>query len=609
MLGSNKLITGIGLSIVMLSVPLQGLANQSNDKLSAKLQQKMAVANAGESITLFVYFKDKGTNLKHKLALAESTLSPKTLQRRIVNRGADKVVDFSDIPVEPTYVESIKSHSLKVRHVLKLLNAVSIEATPDQISKIASYDFVEKVTIVNSLKRDPDTPALTVQPEETQLKQAEATKAEYMLDYGASLTQNEQIRVPAAHDLGYSGDGVVIAMFDSGYNRMSHEGFSQINIAGTWDFVNNDADVGDGNDLGTSNHGTYTLSTIGGYSPGNLIGPAYGATFYLAKTENSDSEQQVEEDNWCAATEWAETNGAQIISSSLGYRTFDDGSGYTSAQMDGDTAVVTVCADAIAERGVVVVNSAGNRGSNPDANTLGAPSDGHFVIAVGAVTSTGERSSFSSVGPSGDGRIKPDVMAMGSSVRVIGVNSDTDYFNINGTSFSCPLTSGVAALVLEANPNLTAAQVRDILRDTADQATMPDSRYGYGLINAYAAVLAANGQFVPRATFSYSADSVNRTTVSFTSNATDSDGTITTYLWEFGDGNTSTAQSPTHTYASGAMYTVKLSVTDNDGLVGTSTQLIQVLQPVASSSSSGSGGWTMGFSLLIGGLLLMRKRN
>ncbi|MCW9016256.1 MAG: S8 family serine peptidase, partial [Kangiellaceae bacterium] len=416
-----------------------------------------------------------------------------------------------------------------------------------------------------------------------------------------------QIRVPDVHDMGYSGNGIVIAMFDSGYNRMTHESFSQINIAGTWDFVNNDADVGDGADMGKSNHGTYTLSTIGGYSPGNLIGPAYGATYYLAKTENSDSELHVEEDNWCAATEWAETNGAQIISSSLGYRGFDSGVDYIAEDMDGDTTIVTQCADAVAERGIVVVNSAGNRGANSNTNTIGAPSDGHFVLAVGAVTSSGARSSFSSVGPSADGRIKPDVMAMGSDVIVASAGSDSEYFNADGTSFACPLTSGVAALVLEANPNLTATQVRDILRDTANRASTPDSRFGYGLIDAYAAVHAANGQFVPRALFTYSADSTNRTTVTFTSESTDSDGTIVSYSWDFGDGNFSSDQNPTHTYPSGARYTVKLTVTDNDGLSGTSTQLIQVSQPLA-SSSSGSGSWTLGLSFLLGTFLLFGKR-
>ncbi len=231
-------------------------------------------------------------------------------------------------------------------------------------------------------------------------------------------------------------------------------------IAGTWDFVNDDNDVGDGTDMGTGAHGTNTLSILGGYSPGKLIGPAFGAIYYLAKTENIESELHVEEDNWCAAADWADANGAQIIISCLGYRYFDSGTDYGPADMDGDTTVITVCADLAAENGIVVINSVGNNGTKAGQTTLIAPADGHFVLAVGAVAASGGRSYFSSVGPSSDGRIKPDVMAMGFAVLAASNNSDTDYSDVDGTSFFCPLTP----VCLQRKSEIYYATLATILR-------------------------------------------------------------------------------------------------------------------------------------------------
>ncbi|MCG8339018.1 MAG: S8 family serine peptidase, partial [Proteobacteria bacterium] len=434
-------------------------------------------------------------------------------------------------------------------------------------------------------KRTPDpvvTPGQLKSDQQSMLLQPESTLA---LDYGGSYTQNNQISVPAVHNLGYNGTGVVIAIFDSGFNRLTHEAFNSINIADTWDFVNGDADVGDGSDMGTGSHGTNTLSTVGGYAPGDLIGPAYGATYYLAKTENNESELHVEEDNWCAAAEWADTNGAQIITSSLGYTDFDTGTDYTWQDMDGDTTVVTQCADLAATKGIVVINSAGNNGYHSSNNTLGAPSDGHFVIAAGAVTSSGSRSSFSSVGLSADGRIKPDVMAMGSSVRVASANSDTGYSSVNGTSFSCPLTAGVAALVIESNPSLTATQVRDILRNTADNASSPNREYGYGILNALAAVEAATANTL-NASFTHTSNLLEAT---FTDTSSAPTGeSITGWLWNFGDGNTSTTQNPVHTYAAAGNYTVTLTVTDSASNTDSATNTVTVTDSLNYCISQGN---------------------
>ncbi|PHS19195.1 MAG: hypothetical protein COA86_05925 [Kangiella sp.] len=597
----QKTIFLLLLSSIAICTSIDAFSQNPLDKISAGMKKQFHANKTSSSSTVlaFIYLKDKGHDIESKLLKARKALSPNSLRRRTVNLGLDNLVSEKDIPINAEYFTLVKEQVTKIRHQLKTINAISVEAKSEGIYKIANFDFVRSIDIIRKLKRQPD---VLNSNEKSSQEDADKLSNAFALDYGASFTQNNQIQVPAVHDLGYTGSGVVIAIFDSGFNRLSHESFSQMNIAGTQDFVNGDSDVSDSSDMGSGSHGTNTLSTIGGFSSGNLIGPAYGATYYLAKTENTESELHVEEDNWCAASEWADTNGAQIITSSLGYTIFDEGTNYTAGDLDGETTIVTLCADIAAENGIVVINSAGNSGAG--VTTIGAPSDGHFVIAVGAVQASGALSSFSSVGPSADGRIKPDVVAMGSSVRVASASSDTGYANVNGTSFSCPLTAGVVALIIEANPNLTATQVRDILRNSADRNLTPDNSFGYGLVNALdsvnAAIEAANGVFAPNASFSILIDGV---TINLTNTSTDTDGTVESFVWDFGDGNTSTAQNPSHTYSSGGTFTVSLTVTDNSDLNDTVSQTATVNSPVVNPepiSSSGGGSLAFLFILILG---------
>jgi serine protease AprX len=446
-----------------------------------RLSDRLAAGPAGR-YAVWVFFKDKGP-VAEALAAAQGTVSPRALARRAL-RGRTRTVTLGDAPLRPAYVAAVAGASTRLRQQSRWLNAMSVEATASQVGAIESLAFVDRVEVVRRFRQ---------RREELDLRTASAEAVEPLrkastLDYGTSFGQVNQIKVPFLHDLGLDGRGVVVAILDAGFDNLPHEAFATTRIVATRDFVNGDDSVANGG-VGEGSHGTATLSVIGGFRPGQIIGPAYAASFILAKTENTESETPVEEDNWAAAAEWAESLGADVISSSLGYITYDPPfPGYTAADMDGDTAISTRAADLAGERGVMVVNSAGNEGFDARANTLGAPSDGNLVLAVAAVSASGTRASFSSVGPSADGRIKPDVAAQGVGVKIARPDSRTGYTTANGTSFSCPLTAGVVALLVQANPSATVDQVFGALRSTASQAARPDNLLGYGIVDALAAL-------------------------------------------------------------------------------------------------------------------------
>ncbi len=455
-------------------------------KVTLTLQHKLEVAGQDEAIPVWVFLTDKGADWEQQLSVVEQRLLPHARARRLRNRPADQLVDFYDVPVYAPYVQQIRTMVRRLRHKSRWLNAVSVEATAQQIRQLETLPFVRQIEVIHRF-RGPEVPEEKPVP----TGNVPVESANHLLDYGPSFTQNNLINVPMLHDLGYDGSGVVICMLDAGFNNLQHQALTSVNILHTWDFVNNDSIVWDQpGQMGNGDHGTYTLGTIAGYQPGELIGPAYGASFLLAKTENTDYERHIEEDHWVAGAEWADSLGADIISSSLGYRDFDPGqTSYTWQDMDGNTTIVTIGADLAASRGILVVNSAGNEGSSTPSNpnTLVAPADGDSVLAVGGTDGTGNRVYFSSMGPTADGRIKPDVMAQASSVVAPSVYSTTGYSSVDGTSFSCPLTAGASALILQINPYLSNMQIIQALKATADHASNPNNEYGWGVIDAYAA--------------------------------------------------------------------------------------------------------------------------
>jgi serine protease AprX len=300
-------------------------------------------------------------------------------------------------------------------------------------------------------------------------------------DYGFASVQTRQVGLDCLHDKGYTGRGVRVAIFDSGFRNVHQLSafdslFAEGRVPHIYDFVNQDQSVFD-----EDNHGTNVFSVIAARQPGIIKGSAWQSTFFLARTETIFSETTQEEQNWLMAMEWADSLGAQVIQASLGYNKFDGGGGYTYADLNGQTTLVTRAAAMAVSKGLAVVVSAGNEGSN-SWGYMTVPADADSILAVGSVDNMGVRSGFSSIGPTADGRIKPDVMAMGSSTAIITTSGSIS--NSSGTSFSSPIIAGMAACLMQAHPGRAGWEISNAIRMSADRYGNPDNQYGYGIPDA-----------------------------------------------------------------------------------------------------------------------------
>ena len=398
-----------------------------------------------------------------------------------------------DLPVVREYVEAVKATGARVHVTSRWINAVSAYATRDQLDEVAKLSFVTKLQPVARAARvlppDQDQTA-----KEKPLLPPSSPRGDSRVDYGASQAQLAQMNLIALHEQGFTGDGVIIGMLDSGF-KTTHEAYNDplhpLNVIASYDFVNDDPNVGpEAGDPSTQhNHGTQTLSCIGAYKVGSLVGGAYDASFVLAKTEDTSDEYPAEEDNYVAGLEFIEEHGADMETSSLGYIDW-----YTQDDLDGLTAVTTIAVNISTSLGIHHCNSAGNEyhDSDPSTSSIIAPSDGFDVIAVGAVTSSGSISYFSSDGPTADGRVKPEVLALGSGAATVSPSSDTGYTSADGTSFSAPLVAAAVGCLVQANPHWTVQEMREHLFYTSDYYVAHgtfDPQYvrGYGIINAFAA--------------------------------------------------------------------------------------------------------------------------
>jgi subtilisin family serine protease len=410
-------------------------------------------------------------------------VSDRALERR-ARRGRGPVASAADLPVDAACRDAIRATGARVVTTSRWLNAVSVAATPAESALIAALPCVDRVARVGArVSADPPAPGSALPNGGAALP----PPAVHALGYGRSLAQLAQINVPALHDSGASGAGVVVGLLDTGFER-THGAFASTAILAERDFVNDDGNTADESGENVSGHGTAVFSAIGAFVPDTLIGVAYGATYVLAKTEIVSSEVPVEEDLWVAGLEWEESLGVDVVSSSLGYLAFPNEGFYTYEQMDGRTAVTTRAATLAVERGVVMVNSMGNE-QQTSWHYLVAPADAECVVSVGAVDGSGTATFFTSVGPTADGRLKPDVAALGLGTYVARTDfgGGSAFGENTGTSFAAPLIAGVAALLLERDPDLTPSQVQTALRRTASHAGSPDLFSGYGVANALAA--------------------------------------------------------------------------------------------------------------------------
>ncbi len=450
--------------------------------VSERFSQHLTKLEPQEKVKVWVFFTDKGfvdmESFQSAITHAGNTLTPRAARRR-AKTMKQSLVDFCDLPVNQAYINRITDFEAKFRHRSRWLNAASFETPVSELDRISELSFVRSIKPVLTGKRKPVR--IEAPPDEPL-----QGKGLLDLNYGASYGQLQQLNIPAVHNMGYYGQGVLVCMLDTGF-RKDHQAFqlaySEGRVLAEWDFVNDDGNTQNevGDPSSSHNHGTLTWSALGGSASGYLYGPAYGADFIIGKTEDVSMEEPIEEDNWVAGMEWADSIGAGVISSSLAYIDW-----YFYSDMDGNTAVTTIAADIAAQLGIVVCNAMANAG--PGSGTLHAPADADSIVACGAVYSDGEIVYFSSRGPSFDGRIKPEVCAQGVSTRCADPSGTTGYTYASGTSLSTPLIGGAAAVILSAHPGWTPMQVREALMMSGDHALFPDNNYGWGVPDILAAI-------------------------------------------------------------------------------------------------------------------------
>lgn len=420
----------------------------------------------------WVYFNDKPD------AATQLSTPLNFLTQRALDRRAHQGIELSenDVPIYQPYLDGITNTTgITVMAHSKWLNCVHVRGSVEDINALASLPYVNYVLFADfSLNAKMARPTI-ITPVNKQMD------VDVNFDYGASLNQIQMLNGHLLHQANYTGTGKIIAVLDSGFINVNtttpfQRLFTNNLILGGYNYVNQSTNVYD-----LHNHGTMTLSCMGGYVDGELVGTAPDAQYYLFVTEDVSQENPVEESYWVQAAEEADRLGADVISTSLGYYQFDNPNyGHYYDEFTGDQAFASRGANIAFSKGMIVVASAGNSGASPEPyNHIGVPAEANNVLAVGAVRSDETYATFSSIGPSFDGRIKPDVMAKGQFASVATTAGTVQL--ASGTSFSCPIMAGMIASFWQAVPDLTNQQIIDFVKQSADHFANPDAFFGYGI--------------------------------------------------------------------------------------------------------------------------------
>ena len=416
-----------------------------------------------------VVFKDKA-NSTYSVNRPKEFLSDRSIQRRAKQKI---LITERDLPPNTAYLSELTKAGAKVLYKSRWLNAALIDANAATLDKILKLSFVKGLEGTGDIRYA----RLNTQAELTTRK--DKFDVAGTADNGQSQTQLAMLGADKMHLRGFRGEGMLIAVLDAGFLNANNLTFfkdlyADNRVVGTFDFVDNETSVYE-----DDNHGTRVLSCMAAFEDGRIVGTAYKASYLLLRTEDTSSETRREEANWLFGAEMADSVGVDVLNSSLGYTTFDDPvQDYRYADLNGDKALATRAADWAAQVGILVVTSAGNEG-NDTWKYIGTPADADSVIAVGAVSASRTVASFSSYGLSGDGRVKPELAAMGQSALVGGANNTV--LSANGTSFASPILAGFAASFWQAFPGFNNMQIRDFLIRSASQFETPDNRIGYGI--------------------------------------------------------------------------------------------------------------------------------
>jgi subtilisin family serine protease len=476
--------------IVAFTMKAQDTDTAMDDDAAVIEALKAAMETEEEEIKPFyryrVYLKDKKGS-PYSINRPEEYLSQKAIDRRKKQKLS---IDETDLPINRTYLDKVEACGVRLINCSKWHNTVVVQTEDttvmDKVNGLACVDSIRKVASYTSIpKPDPDRTSsvenLGGDPEEKSffagfhddLIERHLTNS---YKYGNAYNQIKMLNGIKLHDQGYRGQGMTIAVIDGGFqNADVIPYFKKIKILGAKDF----ALIG-GNVYEEEEHGTMVLSCIGANCRGQIIGTAPEASFWLLRSEDGHSEQMVEEDNWCAAVEFADSVGADVVSTSLGYTEYDNKSDNVKYwELDGHTRLISKSASMGASKGMVLCQAAGNEGSFSHWKLIGAPADGEDILSVGAVNSDGQISYFSSLGNSADNRIKPDVCAQGEDCCVINKNGEIT--TADGTSFATPITSGMVACFWQAHPELTAKEIMALIRSFGSYASHPNNVYGYGI--------------------------------------------------------------------------------------------------------------------------------